>query len=119
MTTQEALERAKQLAQERKALREAGFDRIKELVDQHGEIELNEPVGVAGCTSKVVAVRYGKWKAAYLPNEPYKEDYLVVFAPDPDAPFGKRHAWPLRGNINTPNEAWRIVEAIENAVNNQ
>jgi hypothetical protein len=111
MTTQEALERAKQLAQERKALREAGFDRIKELVDTYGEIVLSEPVPIAA--DVVVAVRYGKWKAAWLPNEPYKDDYLVVF----ESCRGKHHAWPLRGNINTPNEAWRIVEAIEKAVN--
>lgn len=117
MTTQEALERAKELARERKNLREAGFDRIKELVDKYGDIELDEPVAITGCTYGVVAVRFGKWKAAYLGGEPWKDDYLVVFAPDPNARYGKRHAWPLRGNVNTPNEAWRIVEAIEKAVN--
>lgn len=117
MTTQQALERATQLARERKELREAGFNRIKELIQEYGAVEFSEPVAIAGCRNGVVAVRYGKWKAAYLPGEPWKDDYLVVFAPDPDAPFGKRHAWPLRGNINTPNEAWRIVDAIEKAVN--
>lgn len=115
MTTQQALERATELARERKELREAGFNRIKELIQEYGAIELDEPVAING--GKVVAVRYGSWKPAYLPNDTVLGDYLVVFAPEPNAPFGKRQAWPLRGNINTPNEAWRIVEAIEKAVN--
>lgn len=118
MTTQEALELATKLARERKSLREAGYDRIKELVDKHGEITLSEPVGIVGCRQKVVAVRYGKWNAAYLPNEPHKEDYLVVFAPDLNAPYRKNQAWPLRGNVTTPSDAWRIVEAIEKTINN-
>ena len=55
------------------------------------------PVPIAA--DVVVAVRYGKWEAAWLPNEPYKDDYLVVFDPC----RWKHNAWPLRGNINTPN----------------
>ena len=116
MTTQEALERAKELARERKELREAGYDRIEELVDKYGEVVF-EAVPISECHYGAVAVRYGAWRPPYLPNEPYKEDYLIVFAPNPDAPYSKRRAWPLRGNLRTPSEAWRIVEAIEKTVN--
>lgn len=115
MTTQEALKKTEQLAQERKRMLEAGIARIEELIDKYGTTNV-EPLEIRCARQKVIAVSYGDWKPAYISSEPYRKHYLIVLEPDPGAYIKRCSKWPLHGNVTTPSDAWRIVEAIEKAV---